>query len=66
MRNGFILSVVVTTILWFASSAPAQKHPQKASPFDGIRWVDEQPQVQVGEDWYLPISIDGIQISKII
>ena len=66
MRYGFILSVVVTTMLWFASSAPAQKHPQKASPFDGIRWVDEQPQVQVGEDWYLPISIDGVQISRII
>ncbi|MDP6929602.1 MAG: hypothetical protein QF412_07870, partial [Planctomycetota bacterium] len=42
-----------------------QSHRVKASPFDGMRWSQGQPQVQVAETWYVPVAIDGIGVEKI-
>lgn len=45
---------------------PNQDHPDKASPFDAILWVDLQPQVLVGENWYILSAIDDVPVEKII
>ena len=35
-----------------ATSILAQDHPTQASPFDAMRWLEQQPQVQIGGKWY--------------
>ena len=52
--------------LFGAPSILAQDHPTKASPFDAIRWVEQEPQVQIEEKWYTPVAIDGVQVEKIL
>ncbi|MEE2856676.1 MAG: hypothetical protein VX949_04695, partial [Planctomycetota bacterium] len=52
--------------LFPAPSILAQGHPTKASPFDAIRWLEQQPQVQIGGKWYIPVEIDGVQVEKIL
>ncbi|MEE2882953.1 MAG: hypothetical protein VYD70_04435, partial [Planctomycetota bacterium] len=52
--------------LFAAPSILAQNHPTKASPFDAIRWLEQQPQVQIGGKWYIPIAIDGVAVEKIL
>ena len=52
--------------LFAAPSILAQNHPTKASPFDAIRWLEQQPQVQIGDKWYIPIAIDGVAVEKIL
>lgn len=38
----------------------------KLSPFSGLRWKDESPEVMVGETWYSLLSIDGIEAAEIV
>jgi len=49
-----------------ATSILAQDHPTQASPFDAMRWLEQQPQVQIGGKWYIPIAIDGVEVEKIL
>lgn len=44
----------------------AQDHPQKASPFDAIRWVNDHPEVQVQDRWFRPLKIDGVSVSELL
>lgn len=48
-----------------AFTAP-QNHPHRASPFDAIRWEEGTPRVQVADEWYRPVSIDGLAVTEII
>lgn len=43
-----------------------QEHDLKASPFDGLRWVEGRPEVQVEAEWYRPIEIDGLTLDEIL
>ncbi|HIO65601.1 MAG TPA: hypothetical protein EYN40_02810, partial [Planctomycetes bacterium] len=49
-----------------ATSILAQDHPTQASPFDAMRWLEQQVQVQIGGKWYIPIAIDGVEVEKIL
>lgn len=60
----FTFSMILANLL--PSVFALQKYPEKASPFDAIRWVNQQPEVQIGKEWYRPLTIDGVQIEKII
>ncbi|OUU25477.1 MAG: hypothetical protein CBC13_01990 [Planctomycetia bacterium TMED53] len=62
----FLSLLLLFSALFLCSPLEAQKYPQKASPFDEIRWKDGQPEVRVDDTWYSPISIDGIEVSEII
>ena len=50
----------------FAVPLGAQDHPTKASPFDALRWQDDRPEVRVGDTWYRPLAIDGIEVQAIL
>jgi len=52
-------------VLSLAVFAP-QDVDEKSSPFDGLRWVGDQPEVQVEGTWYEPVSIDGIAVEEIL
>ena len=39
---------------------------EKSSPFDGLRWSGDQPEVQIEETWYTPIAIDRVAVDKIL
>ncbi len=49
-------------------SAPlsTQDHDVKVSPFDGLRWSGDQPEVMVGKTWYQPVSIDGVTVASVL
>ena len=57
--------VALAVLLSLASLFP-QDVDEKSSPFDGLRWSGDQPQVQVGGDWYEPIAIDGVAVEEIL
>ncbi|MDC3251687.1 S41 family peptidase [Planctomycetota bacterium] len=66
MTRLFSLTLLTLSILFFSTPLEAQKYPQKASPFDEVRWKNNQPEVRIDETWYSPISVDGVEVSKII
>ncbi|MGE4614825.1 MAG: hypothetical protein AAEJ46_10865, partial [Planctomycetota bacterium] len=64
----FRLTLLLLLLFHFfgAPSILAQDHPTQASPFDAMRWLEQQPQVQIGGKWYIPIAIDGVEVEKIL
>jgi len=60
------LSLLLLFHFFGAPPVLAQDHPTKASPFDAMRWFEQQPQVQIGGKWYIPIAIDGVEVEKIL
>lgn len=58
-----LLALLFATPLLFAS---VQDHDRRGSPFDGLRWKDGRPEVQVGDDWYRPVSIHGTKVEAIL
>jgi CubicO group peptidase (beta-lactamase class C family) len=38
----------------------------ETSPFAAVRWKESQPEVQVGEEWFRLVSLDGIPASEIV
>jgi C-terminal processing protease CtpA/Prc len=76
MLQSAILSVVLFFSLPLYLSSPAmaggpvslapQDVEEKSSPFDGLRWSGDQPEVQVDETWYEPVTIDGIDVKEIL
>ncbi|TWU00095.1 Beta-lactamase precursor [Botrimarina colliarenosi] len=38
----------------------------KRSPFDGIRWREETPEVRLEDDWYELVSIDSVATADIL
>jgi len=61
------LSILIAgLILIFAFTLePRHDYPWK-SPFAAVRWEESQPCVQVGDDWYKLVSLDGIPASEIV
>ncbi len=55
----------LSAVLCLASLAH-QDVDEKSSPFDGLRWSGDQPEVQVDRTWYKPIAIDGIAVEEIL
>ena len=76
MLQSAILSVVLFFSLPLYLSSPVmvggpvslapQDVEEKSSPFDGLRWSEDQPEVQVDETWYEPVTIDGIDVKEIL
>lgn len=66
MKTKLLLIAVFCTIVLGTTSLQAQKHPNKASPFDAIRWVEEEPQVQIAGAWYTPVAIDDVEVDIIL
>ncbi len=48
------------------ASLVSQDVDEKSSPFDGLRWSGDQPEVQVAGTWYKPVAIDGIGVDEIL
>jgi hypothetical protein len=44
----------------------SQDAARKESPFDGLRWVGDRPEVLVAEVWYRPLSIEGVGVADIL
>jgi hypothetical protein len=38
----------------------------KRSPFEAVRWEDAQPEVQVAQNWYQLVSLNGIAATEIV
>ena len=57
--------VTLALLLSLASLAP-QDVDEKSSPFNGLRWSGDQPEVQVEDTWYKPVAIDGIAVEEIL
>ena len=49
-----------------SASLVSQDVDEKSSPFDGLRWSGDQPEVQVAGTWYKPVAIDGIGVDEIL
>lgn len=45
---------------------PFQDHDTQVSPFDGLRWSADQPEVQIEAEWYRPLEIDEIPLAKVL
>jgi len=70
-RHAVVLALLPLVSLALPTSAAAdpvlhQDHSRRASPFDGLRWVDDEPEVQVEERWYRPLTIDGVAVAEIL
>ena len=48
------------------ASLVSQDVDEKSSPFDGLRWSGDRPEVQVDGTWYKPVAIDGIGVDEIL
>ena len=57
--------VSLALVLSLASLVP-QDVDEKSSPFDGLRWSGDQPEVQVDGTWYEPVAIDGVDVDEIL
>ena len=57
--------VSLALVLSLAVLVP-QDVDEKSSPFDGLRWSGDQPEVQVDGTWYDPVAIDGIDVEEIL
>jgi hypothetical protein len=44
----------------------AQRHPDKASPFDGVRWEQGRPEVLVADEWYGLLAVDETDTDDIL
>ena len=53
--------LVLGFALLFAPAAWAQ-----VSPFDGLRWVDEKPEVQLEDRWYALLELHGHGIDEVL
>jgi hypothetical protein len=36
------------------------------SPFAAVRWQESQPEVQVGDEWFKLVSLDGLSASEMV
>lgn len=52
--------------LWIGTLCLAGTGLAQVSPFDGIKWSEDQPQVKVGETWYELVSIEGKSRAEIL
>src|SRR5580704_3374864 len=53
-------------LFWLGGGfAFSHRHPERA-PFAAVRWQESQPEVNVGQQWYKLISLDGIPASEIV
>jgi C-terminal processing protease CtpA/Prc len=57
--------VSLALVLSLAVLVP-QDVDEKSSPFDGLRWSGDQPEVQVDGTWYEPVAIDGVDVDEIL
>ena len=62
----WILAIGLLFALAFVRALYGQDAPRKGSPFDAVRWNEQQPQVQVAGKWYVPESIEGVAVSEIL
>ncbi|MEM7307003.1 MAG: S41 family peptidase [Planctomycetota bacterium] len=44
----------------------AQDHDVQASPFDGLRWSADAPEVLIDGVWYRPVAIDDIEVEAVL
>ncbi len=56
-----ILGVVAAVSLLATASLAAQR-----SPFDGLRWKGETPEVQVESTWYALVAIDDVDAAELV
>ena len=71
IRIAFLIGLTVcgSTIARATLPVPAtslQRHGNKASPFDGLRWEGDTPRVLVGETWYVPLEIDSADVDDVL
>jgi hypothetical protein len=59
------LSLALSVLLGFGPHAGAQDHNVRGSPFDGLRWEGDEPEVLIGTTWYRPVSLDGLVVADI-
>jgi hypothetical protein len=38
----------------------------KRSPFDAVRWQGDTSEVRLGDEWFRPVSIDGVAVEDIL
>ena len=57
-----LMSALLPTLLCLL----VQDHGIEASPFDGLRWNEGQPEALIEDVWYQPVAIDGIAVEEIL
>jgi hypothetical protein len=57
---------LIVLLLPLLTALALQSSERKTSPFDGMRWKDGKPDVQVEETWYRPTSIHGTAVEDIL
>ena len=62
---GFRTLATLIIVLVAGAAAVGQRY-QKLSPFDGVMWKDNRPQVRVDETWYDLVSIEGHSVDEIL
>lgn len=61
-----ITRLLLLVLLPFLTAFAIQDRQRQVSPFDGLRWKDGAPEVQVDEAWYRPVSIHGASVEEIL
>jgi hypothetical protein len=69
-RRMFVAGVCAVAILIFGVPgiffiASKFDHPER-SPFAAVRWMQSQPEVQVGDTWFVLVSLDEIPAAEIV
>jgi hypothetical protein len=60
-----LLASLIAMVAFTRNLEPHHDYPWK-SPFAAVRWEESQPCVQIGDDWYKLVSLDGIPASEIV
>jgi hypothetical protein len=58
--------LLMVILIAFSMISCVQLEPDKASPFEQVRWVDDAPEVLIDSTWYAPITIEGVQVTDIL
>ncbi|MCH2162571.1 MAG: S41 family peptidase, partial [Phycisphaerales bacterium] len=58
--------VLMAAVMLLPGLAWGQNAGSKTSPFEQLRWVNDQPEVFVQSEWYRPVAIEGVQVKEIL
>lgn len=63
---GIACILLILASCLFQTDAFAQDLSRKGSPFDALRWKGETPEVLVGDEWFVPLSIHEVEVAEIL
>jgi hypothetical protein len=57
---------ILFVLCCYSPIALAQNAPERSAPYTALRWEGEQPYANIKGEWYLLLSIEGIDLTDVV